>query len=257
MHGSNFRTTSLPAGHALRTAALIWCAMSLGLFTLTTTASADSVQLAQTVPKNADNGDFVFTNSGSSGSFTADSPVKFDFTPSDITGTLPSQLTGDLDATIDLSATTSSSAGLLFGVVYVQPIDTGTLQIILDTPINGLDNLLTVNFTNATIAGPDGNPAFSDQDGLGGATVTYSSDFLTFGGTTTGNNFLTPMFADLSIGAGNFLDSFTANGISTFGFDNSNLTVSVVPEPSSIVLLGLGAIALAGLARRKMRKGAA
>jgi hypothetical protein len=242
-----------------RSATPIGSAILLGLFVLTATATATSVQLAQTVPTDPNDGSWVFTNNaGVSGAFTTvsgGSPVTFDYTPGSIAGPLGNQLTGDLAAHVFLSATTSTPAATGFGgLLFDQPINSGTIQILLDTPINGHSDLLTVTFTNADIAGFSGTPAFSAQDGSGTTTLTYSSDFLNFGGTTTGNNFQTTMFANLSLGAGNFLSDFAANGISTFGFDNANLSVNAVPEPSSIVLLCLGAITSTAVARRRVRK---
>jgi hypothetical protein len=259
MPTSMIRTVSYRSVHAARTAALISSSMLFGLFVVTATAIAAPVQLAQTTPDNPNDGSWVFTNNGTSATFatiSGGSPVTFDYTPGSISGPLSGPLSGDLAAHLYLNATTSTpaSTATFFGpTLYDQPIDSGTIQILLDTPIDGQNNLLTVNFTNANIAGFSGTPSFSDQDGLDSGTVTYSSAFLSFSGTTTGNNFLTPLFADLSQGPGGFLDDFTANGISTFGFDSANLTATAVPEPSSIILLCLGGIALAGVALRRMR----
>ncbi|HEX4000934.1 MAG TPA: PEP-CTERM sorting domain-containing protein [Pirellulales bacterium] len=260
MQTSMICNMSFRSVHAARTAGPIWSAIVLGLFVLTGTATAASVQLVETVPDNPNDGSWVFTNnSGTSASFTTvsgGSPVTFDYTPGSISGSLGSQLSGDLAAHLFLTATTMTPASstTFFGpLFYDQPIDSGTIQILLDTPINGQTNLLTVNFTNATINGFSGTSSFSDQDGLDTGTVTYSSAFLNFAGTSTGNNFMTPLSADLSQGPGNFLNDFTSNGISTFGFDNANLTATAVPEPSSIVLLCLGGITLTGVALRRMR----
>jgi hypothetical protein len=162
-------------------------------------------------------------------------------------------VTGTQAAHLFLSTTTSTPAGAA-GPFDFQPIDSGTIQILLDTPVNGKNNLLTVNFTAGGILAFDGSstPAFSATDSLSpGETVTYSSDFLNISGSSAGNAFqfiTSNANPPISIDADGFLAAFASEDLSSYTFDNANQQVSA-PEPASLGFVGLSAMAL--LRRRK------
>jgi hypothetical protein len=151
-------------------------------------------------------------------------------------------------ATITLTSTAETVATFA-GPFLSQPID-GATDTLTFTRVSDNANLLTVTFTG-NITGFDGdNSATLSSNTAFGDTLTYTSAFLDFSGTTSrsmGLNLagIDPVFTQSGNG---FLDSFTTD--LTGGFASSP-TPTVVPEPASIVLFGLGAIGLFIAARRR------
>ena len=204
--------------------------------------------------------DLQFTNQVTSATFdtvNGGTAVYATLESNEINGSLNPQLQGPLAAHVFIAASTTTPATPL-GPYLSQPLNipsgTGTIQILLDTPVNGMSNLLTVQF-NAGILGMTGGsaPVFWGQDGLSGETVTFSSDFLNFN-TTSGNAFsweMTNATPPLQQGDGGFLASFAGNGLSSYSATTGMPTV--VPEPGSFGLLLLGGVACAGLVRRRTR----
>ncbi len=170
--------------------------------------------------------DFVFTNNTSSANFNAvggGSPIFFLY--SNIVNLDPS-LQAVQNAHLFITSTTSQPASNNAGT-FTQPFDqTVTVQIIRDTPApagvgtGSRTNLLTAVFSPAgsspAIVGSGNSATFSAT--TPDHVVTFSSDFLVFGLTTQRNlafsySSVTPT---LALGAGNFLQSFTAAATGTF-----------------------------------------
>ena len=132
-------------------------------------------------------------------------------------------------------------------------------------------NVSLGTFTTASIASPTSPTTVSDTFTLT-VTNTDTAHTITFSATMSGTisastssafiEFSSPLSqdldgyvftivsADLSVPGRLNLDAPTTNG----GVSSINATVSSVPEPASVVLLGLAVPALAGLAYRRTRR---
>jgi uncharacterized protein (DUF2141 family) len=107
------------------------------------------------------------------------------------------------------------------------PVATNTIQVVLDTPVNGETNFLTVTFSGL-FSGVLGAPeaSLTASDAAGGTppdTVTFTSDFIDFTGTL--NHGVSLSFSSvnsvdgsggLQLGSGSFFKSFTTAGTGTF-----------------------------------------
>jgi hypothetical protein len=190
---------------------------------------------------NANTQPFTFTNSGPGSTFSGTVQGNFQFL---ITG-LP---TAPQAAIITLTSTAATPA-TTFGPFLSQPID-GATDTLTFTRVSDNANLLTVTFTG-NLTGFDGDvSATLSSNTLSGDSLTYTSAFLDFSGTTArslGLNVagIDPAFTQNDNG---FLDNFTAD--LTGGFSSSPAPAAV-PEPTSVVVFGgLGAIGLFYLAAR-------
>ncbi len=190
---------------------------------------AQTVTFAQFFERNGTN-DFVFSNNGTNATFqtiAGGTPIIFIY--QNVAG-LPAELQGPQNARLFLTATTTTPA---FQSPGDPPRDvqrfsgTVTIQIIRDTPCScgtgSRRNLLTAlvtpdGTTQSSLAGDD----LSDSAGYTASdtrqNVFYGSDFLGFFPTSQDNlglsfSSIIPLF---SIGAGGFLNSFTAAGTGTF-----------------------------------------
>jgi hypothetical protein len=207
---------------------------------------------------------FAYLDNGTNAELVTDSgapgtPIPATFSYLGLPG-LPAALQGPQSATVRLvSSTTSPVMTALAGTVGSQEITGATglnlglvnsLEIERTTPIGGLSNLLTVTFSGAVFGGISGRtPQLSANASLGD-TVTYSSDFLSFAGTSLQNFSVTfSSWTTNSDGNGleinpadNFFSSATAAGTGTFAV--------AVPEPT---MLSLGIFGVVGMLARRRR----
>jgi len=194
---------------------------------------AQTITFAQFIQRNGTN-DFAFTNLGTSATFETipnGTPVIFLYQN---IANLPADLQGPQNARVYVTASTATPAFQAAGDPPrdVQPFSgTFTIQIIRDTPASGgtgsQRNLLTAvitpdGTTQSSLAGDDLSDAAAYTASDLRQTVVYSSDFLGFLPTSQDNlgltfSSVTPL---LSIGAGGFLNSFTAAGTGTFASNN-------------------------------------
>ena len=160
------------------------------------------------------------------------------------------------------SAQTSLTAGVsgpatFNGSTISQGLQNIVVRFTANNPVNGLTNLLSVNFANGVLSGkPSG--------GAGGVSVSlsnpvgvnaYQSDFLDF--TNTANRtYVSEQFAislsavnnrsggiGLTLNQDGYVDSFSANGTGTFSSNPvppSGHTPQNVPEPITAGLLLTG-----------------
>lgn len=205
----------------------MFAALLVGMLLFAGSVSAQTTTFAQFVERNGTQ-DFVFTNNTSSGSFAAvpgGSPIFFFY--QNIAGLDPS-LQGLQMAHMTVTATTTDVAFNNAGEV-TQPMNaTVTIAITRDTPTapgvgtgtrtNLLTAVITPNSSTAGFKGTSGGNSAVFDATTPNHNVTFTSDFISFGATTARNlglsfSSVTPNF---TIGAGSFLDSFTAAATGTF-----------------------------------------
>jgi hypothetical protein len=211
---------------------------------LAAAANAAPIMFATFTEPAASQGLHFTNNGGTSASFSASTPVDFEFTAP--TGLPTTDHAATLTITVGIgpqAITPATTAGALIDQHL------GVLSTLAITENGTGLNLLTVQF-NGDILGISGSQNASiSGDQLTGNIVTYSSNFLTFANTPS-NSFnlgLATLSPTLSVGPGGFLNSFIANIDGQFSADNVSGGGS--PEPASLGILGLGAAAL--LTRRR------
>ena len=188
---------------------------------------------------------FTFTNNTTSASFSGTSLGSFIFL-------VPGAPAGPQDATITLSSSAVTPAGV-GGPFLAQPID-GPTNTLSFTRTSDNANLLTLTFTGILFGFNGDNSASLSGDTGSGNTVTYTSDFLDFSGTTERSFGLTatldPAFTQ---GAGGFANDFTAD--LSGGFSSTpGPDIAAVPESSTWIVGALVAGALAMSAHRRHRR---
>lgn len=221
--------------------------LAVALLMATATAQAASVPFAQF--QQTTGSPVNFTNSGGAlGTLTLSPPavpVTFNFLG---TSGLP---TADRAAVMTLNALSLTPATNAGGVL-VQPIN-GPANAITFTEVGTGKNLLTMIFTGNILGFAGSSNAQLSGDLALGNTVIYTSDYLTFGGPGSNEASyligLPQVTPALSIGAGGFLNSFSANAFGSFSSG-----IAFVPEPASVVMMGSGAaLPLWLLLRRRKR----
>ena len=205
---------------------------------------------------------FVFTNNlatgtAASASFSSVSnAINFSFTS--VPG-LDAALQGVQNAHLTYSPSkTTAPANRSDDDLDSQPMNSTTIiSIVRDTAYKTLTNLLTVTFSagtkRLTIRGDDGGNSLTEAAGTGsGQSVAFTSDFLSFSGSTTAKDIalaFTGLSSPLAINANGFLNSFTATGSGNFSADPLPVTV---PEPGSYAML-LAGLGLMGVALRSRK----
>ena len=117
--------------------------------------------------------DFNLVDTGSGVTLSASSQIYFIF--SNINGTLPAGLSGPLSATLTLNLSSTTPDVISNGTISEGGF-TGTFSIVLNTPVNGLTNLLSGTITsssNATLTGKSGGTGASLS---AAGSLTFSSD---------------------------------------------------------------------------------
>ena len=195
---------------------------------------------------------FVLTDNATSATMTASTQVKLEFL---ILG--PGLPLDDQRATLSLTASATAPAVTVpatNGINIEQPFNGGlTLSIIRNS--DGA-NLLTATTNMARLGGEQGSRAAGLSSSTdGNDNLVFTSSFINFSQSTQRTlalAFSSLITAGTNAGltlTGAFVDSFTAAGAGTFSADN----ISIIPEPASMVMMGLGLAAIPGLliARRK------
>jgi hypothetical protein len=209
-------------------------------------ASAGEVTFAEFFQTNPPR---TFSFNGTKGTFgtTVSTPVIFQY----LGVSVPSALEGPLAAHMTISGSTTAAATNSSGVLN-QPI-TGvtTIRFTLDHPYNGLSNLLSVMLQPASFEGIKGaSTGALLSSTASGDSIAFTSDFLHFANNQAGNGVaisLDSITPTLSInGSSHYLSSFTATTTGSFS--------TATPEPSSLVLAGLGGVALASYGWRRRRR---
>jgi len=140
----------------------------------------------------------------------------------------------------------------------------GTLAMYLDTdadPTNGVDATLAT-FSIISPSGGQGPAGFlggAGQNGTSDVTAIFTSAYPGVWQTSSGldfSNFPPGLFGIGLLNTNNRVIDYisTANGFTTTIYSSGELNVAVIPEPTTLFLLGSGLIGLAGIGRRKMKK---
>ncbi len=169
----------------------------------------------------------------------------------------------DVTARFTLSATVTNSPAQLIAGFLIEPGISGSFSILSTAPITvgsltyaTGSNLLSGTFNQAAIFGQTGGSSGSfSSSTTGGATITYTSDFLNFGATVD-RDFslgLTSIQSVLARSSGRALRAFKATSGGSFSSDPAP-TINAVPEPQvwGLMIIGFGMVGVQ--ARRRVRQ---
>jgi hypothetical protein len=177
--------------------------------------------------------------------------VDFEFNSNiDFTGVL-APLNGPLKADFIMQSTTDDKAVRGQNGLSLQPIDSGTMEFRLETPVDGKDLLLEVAFSDVLLfTSHSSGLELAVGKPLSDSKITYSSDFLDF-------NILSPdawaivlsgIDSSSSVAGDGALNDFRASGSGVFL--GAATPSSSIPEPETYGLIA-ASISLAAALRRK------
>jgi hypothetical protein len=163
-----------------------------------------------------------------------------------------------IPAKLLLSGTVTNTPATLNGATVTQTLITGTFAFTANNTVTygniSGTNLLSGTFSQLTFTGTNGGSsgAINGSTG-GGSSITYTSDFLTFAGSSTFDIglTLTSIAPLLSFTSNRALPSFRAVITGNFSSNPAPLPPSI-PEPGTwaMMIAGMG---LVGFARRRRR----
>ena len=237
-----------------------WLLVSVMLLAIGVThdARADVVTFAQFSQQMVSDQDFSYANNGTGASFNAVAggiPIFLMITQ----GFAPGRDRMQMAHLFMTSSTTDRAIPPEPPDLFTREHITGpanTIQVVLDTPIGGKTNFLTVTFSDGLLSGrlnaTEASLKTSDADS-GNPFVSFTSDFIDFTNSIEHGFSLSFSSVNATDGSGNlemadngFFKSFLASGTGTF----DTTFASPVFEPSSIVLVGFAVLALLCLACR-------
>jgi hypothetical protein len=215
----------------------------------TAPARADTVTFAQFTQRAVSDQAFTYANNGTSASLNSMSggiPILLSIT----TGFAPNLGGVELAHLFLASNTTSGTMSPVPPDNLMREHFTGfgnTIQIILDKPVNGKSDFLSVSFSDAVLSGrlnsTTASLKASDTGSGNPAQVSFSSDFIDF--STANEHGFSLSFSSvnstdgsgpLQVAPNGFFKAFTTSGTGTF---DANFAAAV-PEPSTLLLVGFG-----------------
>ena len=172
---------------------------------------------------------------------------------------VPAALQGFQDAILTLDASSTQMVSLN-GDNASQGGFSGKLSIRRAVPLDGKDNLLTIDFTNGTFFSVLGGSSATYTISIPGAgtNIKQESDFLMFGNVVEADFSLSfsALSSTFAKNGGGYGRSFRANATGTFA---SNPAPTGVPEPEmwGLMILGFGMVGVAVRRRRSVTRVAA
>lgn len=186
--------------------------------------------------------------------------------PVDCTGVGPGTLLADMVSTFSYTTTAGTTSGAIESAVYR---DNGTLDFYYQIAVNAISSDAIARMTATAFAGFLTDAGFrTDGSSLAGTTFVDGSEQpvsadSNLSGAVIGFSFFPPTEPNPEVGPGSSsyvliistnATTFDAGNVSisdggTATVDAFQPTISTVPEPSTVVLLGFGVIGLAALRR--------